>query len=172
MRWRNAGAVAGTLYQPEIPASLLVARLQIEWHGEVFRQPWRQYGQWLTDLQRAVPYVEQSHVAIRPPATGRRIDGRWVSAERRVRSMDQSQEFRIKVEVPDRYQIDNDDRHVFAKKRRALLDELSAAFGSVLVRGADDFDCGYEATAMPGVVDANLILVLIFKFGFYSQRRR
>ena len=83
-----------------------------------------------------------------------------------VALVESGQQFGIQVGLPNSHRVHQRHTHALLKQSGDLAGEEVAAFGAVLVRGADDFDSGNQATTALGVVDADLVLVLIGQVGF------
>ena len=75
---------------------------------------------------------------------------------------------RVEIEMPNGHQIDDADGDPFLKERRTLGDEGIAMLGTILVRRADDLD-GCDQLPTPfGVVDSDLVFVVIRQRRFHG----
>jgi len=72
---------------------------------------------------------------------------------------DQVQQVGVKVEIADRDQINDYHRDALPQQGGTLGRELPAAFGTIFVGGADEFDSGDQPPAALRVVHADLVLV-------------
>ena len=71
------------------------------------------------------------------------------------------QQLAVEVEMPNRHQIDDADRHTFLEQRRTLGDKDIAMLGSILVRRTDDLNGRDQAPPPFGIEDSDLVFVVI-----------
>ncbi len=161
------------------PTRLLVARFQLEWHGQVIGQPERQRGKRLTHGQRVRPGLQTRprpwRVRCALPAASGRIQRRRLGRQGRVGLAKERQQFGVKVEWAYRHDVNNRHRHILPEQCRALRHEGPPRLGTVFVAWADEFDGGHQAAFMLFVVNPHLVFILVRQvrghFPGWSRRR-
>ena len=108
------------LRQAEDPAGLLVARLQLEGHGEVVGQPQGQRRQRLAEGEGMGPGLEMPGLVPARPAAGGGIQRGRLRRQRGVRLADQIEQVAVQVERPGRDQVDDRDRDPLLEQGRTL----------------------------------------------------